>query len=309
MKLFLAASVLAVAALLAARPASAQANRTFVSGHGTDTNPCSIGAPCRTFQHAHDQTNAGGEITVLDPGGYGSVTINKAISIVNDGIGEAGVTTASAIAGITINAGPNDVVNLRGLTLVGQGVGTDGIAFNAGSALNVENCTIGGFVNRGILVSTGASLNVSDTSLTGNGLSGTFITPSGSGSVGAVFKRVQARKNGLAGVKADGSFTTGVIGITFSDSVASNNAVGLLAISTTGKAVTTLVAVRSEIANNSNGLQAQGTNASIFLAESTVAGNATAFNTSGGGALNSYNNNYVAGNALHGSALSSVSPE
>ena len=43
------------------------------------------------FAFALDQTIAGGEIDVLDPSGYGAVTINKAISIVNDGVGTAGI--------------------------------------------------------------------------------------------------------------------------------------------------------------------------------------------------------------------------
>jgi hypothetical protein len=50
---------------------------------------------------------------VLDPPGYGTVTITKAISIVNDGVGVAAIGTSSGNA-ITINAGANDSVHLRG---------------------------------------------------------------------------------------------------------------------------------------------------------------------------------------------------
>src|SRR5215813_11008718 len=73
-------------------PAQAQMARTFVSAAtGNDANDCSLPTPCRTFQAAHDKTFDQGEITVLDPGGYGAVTISKSISIVNDGVGEAGM--------------------------------------------------------------------------------------------------------------------------------------------------------------------------------------------------------------------------
>jgi hypothetical protein len=89
---------------LAAAPAQAGPNRTFVSGTGTDSGTCTRPAPCRTFAFALSVTNAGGEIDVLDTAGYGTVIITKAISIVNDGVGVAGITASSGDA-ITINAG------------------------------------------------------------------------------------------------------------------------------------------------------------------------------------------------------------
>jgi hypothetical protein len=76
---------------LSAAPAQAGPNRTWVSGHGTDSGPCTRAAPCRTFAFALSQTAAGGEIDVLDPAGYATVTITKAISIVNDGVGVAAI--------------------------------------------------------------------------------------------------------------------------------------------------------------------------------------------------------------------------
>ena len=54
-------------------------------------NPCTFVAPCRSFQAGHDNTFPDGQITVLDPGTYGAVTITKSISIVNDGVGEASI--------------------------------------------------------------------------------------------------------------------------------------------------------------------------------------------------------------------------
>ncbi|MGI8568743.1 MAG: hypothetical protein ACR2KT_06560 [Methylocella sp.] len=83
---------------LSAAPAAALANRTWVSGHGTDSGACTRAAPCKTFAFAITVTNAGGGIDVLDPAGYGPVTIAKAISIVNDGVGTAGIKTPSGNA-------------------------------------------------------------------------------------------------------------------------------------------------------------------------------------------------------------------
>ena len=65
------------------------ANRAWVSGHGVDAAGCGAPtAPCRSLQYVHDNVVvAGGEIDILDPGGYGAISITKAISIVNDGVG------------------------------------------------------------------------------------------------------------------------------------------------------------------------------------------------------------------------------
>lgn len=82
--------------MVAAIPAQAQANRTFVSGHGSDGNPCTLLAPCRSLAQAITQTNAGGEIAILDTAGYGALTITKSISIVNPEGVEGGISAAGA---------------------------------------------------------------------------------------------------------------------------------------------------------------------------------------------------------------------
>jgi hypothetical protein len=122
---------------MSATPAQAQATRTFVSAQsGSDSNPCSRSLPCRTFAFAITLTNAGGEINTLDPGGYGTVTITKSISIVSP-LGEAGVLVPSGGTGITISAGANDTINLRGLIIEGGSLGAVGIKFNSGQALTI----------------------------------------------------------------------------------------------------------------------------------------------------------------------------
>ena len=57
--------------------AQAQATRTWVSGVGDDVNPCSRTAPCKTFAGAISRRLPGGEISILDPAGYGAVTITS----------------------------------------------------------------------------------------------------------------------------------------------------------------------------------------------------------------------------------------
>src|SRR3990170_4978414 len=89
------------ATLMLAAPAQAQATRTWVSGVGDDVNPCSRTAPCKTFAGAISKTATGGEISVLDPGGYGAVTMTKAITI--NGDGTLASILASATNGIIVN--------------------------------------------------------------------------------------------------------------------------------------------------------------------------------------------------------------
>lgn len=72
-------------AIAFAAVAQAQATRTWVSGVGDDANPCSRTAPCKTFSGAISKTASGGEINVLDPGGFGGVTITKPITISSEG--------------------------------------------------------------------------------------------------------------------------------------------------------------------------------------------------------------------------------
>ena len=82
--------------------AQAQATRTWVSGVGDDANPCSRTAPCKTFAGAISKTAAGGEIDALDPGGFGGVTVTKAITI-DGGGGVVASLLVSGTNGVSIN--------------------------------------------------------------------------------------------------------------------------------------------------------------------------------------------------------------
>jgi hypothetical protein len=302
--LIIAAAIVA-ALLTATGEAQAQVGRTFVSGHGSDSNPCSLAAPCRTFAQALSQTNAGGEITVLDPAGYGPVTINnKSISIVNDGVGEAGVTTNSAVAAITVNISASDVVNLRGLTLVGGGVGTNGVLFNNVGSLNMQNCVVRGF-QAGISVApTGsAALNVSDTVVSNNNITAIGINPSGSGAVTAAFDRVQAIGGSNSGFLLQGGLATGgTLDVTIANSVATNAGTGITVSSTVNAAPTQLMLSNSVVSNNGTGIFENGPFSTTYLAKNTIAGNTTAFTNNG--TLFSFGDNYIKTNGNDGGPIS-----
>src|SRR6516165_4604146 len=141
--------------------ADAQATRTWVSGVGDDANPCSRTAPCKTFAGAISKTAPGGEINALDPGGFGAVTITKAITIDGGGGQIAGVLV-SGTNGIVVSAGPTDVVTLRNLRIDGIGTGLNGIRYLSGAALHVQNCYIFGFTGSGIDILNAGQANISD---------------------------------------------------------------------------------------------------------------------------------------------------
>ncbi|MFL6584258.1 MAG: right-handed parallel beta-helix repeat-containing protein, partial [Chthoniobacterales bacterium] len=152
---------LSIAAVLCgfALSAHAQATRTWVSGVGDDANPCSRTAPCKTFAGAISKTAAGGEISVLDPGGFGVVTITKSITI--NGTGTlAGILSAGSPAGVIVNAGVNDTVILRDLSLNGAGTGTNGIRYLAAKTVVVDHCSIYGMTSRGIDAALNATGNL-----------------------------------------------------------------------------------------------------------------------------------------------------
>jgi hypothetical protein len=209
--------------------AQAQATRTWVSGVGDDANPCSRTAPCKTFAGAISKTLAGGEIDALDPGGFGALTITKAITI-DGGGGQVASILVSGTNGITVNAGSTDVVTLRNLRINGiEGTGSggiDGIHYAAGGALHIENCHIFGFTGNGINVATSASnlsLFVNNTFLTNNG-NGIQIAPS-AGNVRSMLVQVRAQDNSGFGFLLNSG--AGLTGTVIDDSSALVNGTGI----------------------------------------------------------------------------------
>ncbi len=132
-------------------PARAQATRTWVSGVGDDANPCSRTAPCKTFAGAISKTATAGEIDCLDPGGFGALTITKAISIVCGVSGVGGVLVAGT-PGITVNLAAAGRVVLDGLDFEGVGSGTNGVQMTGVGQLIIRNSSIRDFTGLGVLV-------------------------------------------------------------------------------------------------------------------------------------------------------------
>ncbi len=293
-------------AALQSTPAQALNARSFVSASGSDANDCTRPTPCRSFQAAHDQTNSGGDIVVLDAAGYGPVTITKSISIINDGVGEASMLVAGGVNGIEITAGPGDVVRLRGLTLYGIGANAgNGIVFNIGKSLIIENCAIHkmtgtGTLGSGILFrpSSSGNLEVQNTIVSDSGLHGVVVQPTGSGTVTATLDRVQSLNSGFRGFNVNGGSSTATINAVITDSIAAKNAVsGFTAVANANQATDVMV-IRSVAAHNGTdgGVTVANPNATLRVGQSSITGNAATFFVVSGGKLRSYGDNNIDGN-------------
>jgi len=277
--------------------ASAQATRTWVSGVGDDANPCSRTAPCKTFAGAISKTAAQGEISVLDPGGFGAVTITKSISIVAEGV-EGGIL-AAGVNGVIVNAAATDTVTLRGLTIEGANTGVNGIRFLAGGALHVENCKIERFTGFGISFEPGAAsqLTVSNTVVSNNlGASGggILLRPGAAGAANATFDGVVASFNRIGFRIEDRGKATAR-----NSTVSNSTTFGVHVKSVAALAELNLSA--SQLANNASaGVRSEGALAMVRLSDTSVFDNSSGLVSVSGGAVLSFGTNRIAGNAVNG---------
>jgi hypothetical protein len=283
-----ALTVAAVA--LTASVAHAQATRTWVSGVGDDANPCSRTAPCKTFAGAISKTAVGGFIDVLDPGGFGTVTITKSITIDGSGGPLAGVLTSGGINGIIINSA-TAIVHLRNLSIESalpgnpSGQGNNGIEVVAAAQVHVERCVIASFGNTGInFHPASGSLFVVDTSVQNNTNNGIVVSTGR-----AMIENLHANANGI-GVLVNGNAIA-----TVRNSYVASNSTGLAAVTnpaavlniescvvthnfngiTVNSATTARVSNSTVVSNTSAGLVNDGVSFIVSLSGNMVFGNPT----------------------------------
>jgi hypothetical protein len=289
--------VFAVAlAVVLASAAQAQATRTWVSGVGDDANPCSRTAPCKTFAGAISKTAAGGEINVLDPGGFGAVTITKSITISSEGF-EAGVLV-SGTNGIVVSAGNTGNVVLRGLDIEGLGTGLAGIKVLSARSVHVEKCTINNFTQFGIDFNPSSATAGHVSQLL---VSNTIIRNNNGTSSGGIHVRPGTNTSAKASIE---------------DSVLRNNQIGLLAKDNASVNVTNTIAANSvttgfqatsaaggpanlnlfgcTASGNVNGVRAENGTAFVRSAHTMLIANTNGFTTSGGGHTISFGNSFNA---------------
>jgi hypothetical protein len=292
--------VLAACMVLVSAVAHAQATRTWVSGVGDDANPCSRTAPCKTFAGAISKTAVGGIIDALDPGGFGAVTITKALTI--EGTGTLASALSSGVQGIVVNitSGTNRHVVLRDILIDGEGVtlGTNGVNFLAGDSLTLERVSIKAYSTNGILFqpNSAASLNLNEVSIL-QCATGILSKPVVGGSAKVHVENTLIAK-GVTGVRAE-SGTGGEI----ANSIISNNSGdGLQAV--TGAVM--IIATSRVFNNGGSGLNTNGS--TIAASNTDVMANGTGM-TNTGGTLNTFGRNRVAFNGTPGAGFTAPLPE
>jgi hypothetical protein len=308
--------------VLASSSANAQATRTWVSGVGDDVNPCSRTAPCKTYAGAISKTAVNGEISTLDPGGFGAVTITKSITIEGTQGQGYGSILHSGTTGVSIaydsfsgEALTQRTVRLRNLNINGsggsggnassglRGIRISGGANSAGSEVYVEDCVIdGSFGNpgRGIedVRSGGGMLSVLNTTIrnmAGAGIS--IATASGNAQIKLIVNGSRIH-NCLFGIAA-GTNTRSVL----YDSSFTNNTTGLLVEDVDGAAVntTTMDVDHCVVSHNTTGFNASTGSTTIRVSNTTAVNNSTAlFSAAGGGQVLSYGNNQTGATAFGG---------
>ena len=296
--------------------AQAQATRTWVSGVGDDANPCSRTAPCKTYAGAISKTARDGEISTLDPGGFGAVTITKSITI-NGTPGQGyGSILASSTNGIVINitdaADSRKTVRLNWLDINGAtsaSPGLTGIRILAAASVHVENCVIDSFRSTSVGFGNGIHVNVTATTelhvrntTIRNCLNAGIRMQTTAGQVIASISNSKISRN-ATGIHA----VNGVVGMIVDCELAANTSVGIDAEE--GALGTQLNIEGCYIAFSSNGIQAGAGASEVRLSNNFIVQNSTGISLAGGTAFTS-GNNRVVGNttAVGGGALQPVTP-
>jgi len=283
--------------------AQAQATRTWVSGVGDDVNPCSRTAPCKTFAGAISKTAATGEIDCLDPGGFGTVTITKSITI--DGTNGAGFGSilASGTNGVNVNdsasGSPNtSIVRLRNLSINGSGgngaAGSIGVNFTSGKNVYVEHCIVYGFkagtghgISVNLTVNASQTLTVTDSIISENLNDGIRLANSG-GAINAFIDNTRFEKNGANGMECVGTSVAVIRNSSFSFNTSSG-----LTINNAGSSAN----VENSMFQGSPNHGINAIAGTVRLRGNNVANNANGL-TCAGGTISSYGDNAVQGNGV-----------
>ncbi len=281
-------------------PASAQATRTWVSGVGDDVNPCSRTAPCKTFAGAISKTATGGEIDVLDPGGFGTINITKHMVI--DGRPFMSSLLAANVNGVLIN-GAGITVTLRNLTINGacqapNNINGNGIRIIQAGTVNIDNLVIENFSGtipqgRGVAIETATAnvkVRIANTDIFNvNGI-GIHSNPS-AGSVILVVDNTKITGGNLSGIQLR-QLTTATIHNSSMTESATGAGLTLELTSATAHVSNSL------LANNAFGIfNGSGGTPTTRIFNSVITGNTTAGLNIPSGSVISYGNNAIRGNA------------
>lgn len=282
----------------------AQATRTWVSGVGDDANPCSRTAPCKTFAGAISKTAAGGEISVLDPGGFGALNITKSITL--NGAGTLASILFSGTNGIIVN-GAGIIVNIVDISLNGgtpTSPGVNGIRIIQAARVSVSGCDIFNWSDSGIKDerTTAGTLTVKNTRIHDSIGAATRVGIRMSASV--------ATANSLLcdGCQIFGNINNSSVGVFLSNSatgtiIRSSLHANVRGVETATSAQATVA--ETLISGNNVGIQA-GAGTTVRISNAVITNNTTnglVIN----GVIESYDNNSISGNSgNNGAGLTTI---
>jgi hypothetical protein len=295
-KLLLSLTVLGC--LLVATTMSAQATRTWVSGVGDDVNPCSRTAPCKTFAGAISKTATCGEINALDPGGYGTVTITKSITINGEGT-MASILNNGNINGIIVNLQVSDVCNtviLRHLSINGgtsSGVfGLNGIRdlSSVAHSLHLEHLDIT-HQGRGVLIDSNANpvkVFMKDVDVRHTTAHGIDIHPAGGQQVVLSLHDIRSRQSAGDGIR----FQNNAKGTVTESQFQQNSANG---VNIFGSSVS-MTFIDTDISNNGQTGLVNAAGSTTFIDGCSFFGNGNGGINNTGSTMNGFGNNSFGNN-------------
>jgi hypothetical protein len=305
----LSLNIIAILAICLISASMAQAQtRTWVSGVGDDLNPCSRTAPCKTFPGAISKTATNGEINVLDPGGFGVVTINKNITLKSDG-NVAGILT-NASSGVIVN-GSGIAVNLIGIDFNGLTTGTSGIRIIAAGKVFIQDCDIYGW-GTGVDVNVGATTQVSivNTSIHNNNSNGVSALGATGAGVNVAINNCAIFANSV-GIHGDSNSRVSVANTL----IASNTSKGAEANATTAGQGSEVNLEHCEIVNQNIGGSGRGVSAggtttgnTVRISNCSIHTNNVGFFVAASSSVVSLQNNSIDGNGSNSGSLTPLLP-
>jgi hypothetical protein len=314
-----AAGLIAAALVCAASvsPSHAAGSNFFVSGGGSDTNPCTLAQPCRSITHALVVAGSELVITCLDAGPY-TERVLVTFSFTVDCRGTVYMTPGNEFA-FTLSPTSNSLVTFRHVIFDGTTIGGAGGAVQiTGGTVVFEDCTFQNFnaATPGEAVQfaptvAGAHLTITDSVFANNGFAGggggVIVQPAAGITAGAVIERTQFAGNtyGIAAGGAGGG--TALVEVRYS-TTASSIYDGIYVV-TEGSVASVVVEHSASVRNGGSGMNAQGSGAYVSLRDSTVDWNSTGLAAGGGGVILSYQNNMIAGNISPGVTPLSLSQQ
>jgi hypothetical protein len=290
--------LVAAAMLFCAASISAQLASTFVSASGSDSNACTQGSPCGSFQAAYNKTAAGGSISAMTPGEFGPLTVQKSVTI--DGSNMASISATTMGVGVYIlNPSSSTAINvtLRGLAFYNsatQGVlGSIGVETDGALNLTIENCLFENLYNP-ILIDNAAPKNfLMKNSTLVNGSYGVQIINGGTASMQATLQNVTIQN--MSGYAVYASVGTTEI----MNSVLTQNAIAV----STGQAIAlpSTISVESSMISQNGVAVCSSNSGKIRLENNDIFDNGTGvggINANCGGQVKTNGNNRDSGNTL-----------